>query len=803
MENAQTLLTGFEEMLEESIDITWETNNPRVYMESLAKYALRLSEEMIALGDYHHSILLEKNTKPTDSDYEHYFNNYIWADAAKSFLILCCNILFQSQKAYFLRSDGYATHDDLKTLRLQSKDVIIAAVEDLKKLPTQDYEKGGTQKRVIEKRINRWKLQKNPWPLYRNQIKEVAEQCLDLLNYFGEIKKVAEGFQNIQKLIENSIKTCKENNIHFKAKGDLTIELIKDAFETEKELRPGRLAAKLEDLESELNIPNYGELFTDSIEEIFNLWPKKNQIPIDIDRGVIYLREVNFKRLVKQWLESEIMPVIYEIWELTEDAQNSLKMSVFHIQNRMAVISTELKDIKTQQVTFDEFKQFLNTYFNKSAEAEKRIISLQKIIKNRLQDEFKITKFYQADNVFLKMPLYSTVNQFKLRNIRLLDKVKFWLTKQLSVIRRFQKTVEEEASLSTSEKIIRFVKCRKPDPENQYYTSIFLTKGFIGETFWVGRESEIKHSETIISNWKDGFRGAIAVTGQRLSGKSLFGHAVANRFFRNHSILLTPYSTITVSGRRMNTNCDLEEALNFIKKHTLNQSSLIWIDDLELWSHPQFPISRNIQTLLEFIDENSDDIFFLVSMSNWFKAYLNRFFDIKKAFQSEINMDRMSLENIHEAIVLRHGATHKKMMTIDGQEIPPNDFRKMIAKIYQISDGNIGEALNYWSVTSKKINNDAIYHEWIPAYALPDFIDSNTGLLLTLIMRERKTNEYHLRKLFGPAYNNSYAVILQRLLGLGLLLRLPDGMLEINEMVSNDLCRMLEGKNYLQFYNQP
>ena len=60
---------------------------------------------------------------------------------------------------------------------------------------------------------------------------------------------------------------------------------------------------------------------------------------------------------------------------------------------------------------------------------------------------------------------------------------------------------------------------------------------------------------------------------------------------------------------------------------------------------------------------------------------------------------------------------------------------------------------------------------------LPDLLNSDSAILLSTIMIEKRSNEYYLRKLFGPSFKGKYSGILQRLLNVGLLTRHLDGWL--------------------------
>ena len=356
--------------------------------------------------------------------------------------------------------------------------------------------------------------------------------------------------------------------------------------------------------------------------------------------------------------------------------------------------------------------------------------------------------------------------------------------------------------MSHSEKIVRVIKSRTEDPSNSHYTSIFLTKGYIGESFWVGREKELQHAKSIIDNWKLGFQGAIIIAGRRFSGKTLFGELVAHHFFANNTIRIRPNTLTKFNGRQITPEFDLKEALNFVTKYSLNSYPLVWIDDLELWQNANIPLSQNVRALKKCIDNYSDSIFFIVSMSNWLHAHLQFFHDITQVFHTVINVDRMAVREVREAILIRHGATHKMLVNEMGQQVSSPQFQKMVDKIYREAEGNIGEALNRWSYSNKKIDDENVFHQNDNHYALPNFLTSESAILLTAIMMSKRTNEYQLRKLFGPSFTQKYAAVLKRLLSIGLLKRQLDGWLEISESVVNDLGKMLEQQRYLKFHGE-
>ncbi|MEM6966351.1 MAG: hypothetical protein AAF573_16425, partial [Bacteroidota bacterium] len=224
-----------------------------------------------------------------------------------------------------------------------------------------------------------------------------------------------------------------------------------------------------------------------------------------------------------------------------------------------------------------------------------------------------------------------------------------------------------------------------------------------------------------------------------------------------------------------------------------------WIDDLEKWSDTNITLGQNVRALNDAIDNFGNRLFFMVSMGNWTLSFLDKTYEILKVFQAEINLDRMPADEIKRAILIRHGATHKTLINEDDEELSPQDFQKNINRIYRIVQGNIGEALNHWANGIVTADEERVRFQDATNYAFPDFINADTALIMASLMMEKRSNEYRLRKLYGPAFKEKFQHLIQRMISVGILKRHLNGWLEINELVVNDVGRLLEEKGYLKF----
>ena len=797
MKQLPDLLLNFEEVLQRSITQTWEAKNLPVNLEVMAKEANAISEALVKIGDFCHQELTATAELTPKQRFEYSWINFEWANLAKNFLILWRDILFQQQKGQIIKIDRLTTSAALRTLNIQSQEVLETAIYDFKG----DVERGlNIPLKKKTKKVDQWQLQQNPWPVYKQQLLAMGGQCVRLQQDYRVLLNVASNYNEIEELVRKTEKFCQEEIVNVQTIAKETTEEI----EYEQVPKLSKIIKHLEDLEAGISLPNHFNTFTDALEHRINALIARKDVPVNANGGMIELKDLTFKRSTKQWLDAEILPLLYEVWELTENTHNGLKMALINIKNRAILLEADEKEGKKVDIDKATISQPLNIFYRNSTQAADNLAKLRVEIHHRLAHVFNVSAIYEPDRAFLPVPIQeATLNQFRKGQNRVQNRVGNWVNGQWKKFQNLRATVAQEDALSDAEKIVRLIQSRMGAESNSNYASIFLTKGFIGESFAVGRQRELAHAKNLIENWKAGFRGAAVITGERFSGKTILGELIATQFFNNNTIRLTPNTLIKLNGRRMTTGFDLEPALAFIKKYTTaKEPPLIWIDDLELWWDKDLPLSQNVRTLRKFIDGNSNRLFLLVSMSNWLNTHLNLFHETSKVFQAEINVDKMSIEEIREAIMIRHGATHRKLINEDGESLSANEFRKLIDKVYRISDGNIGEALNRWSCATVRVDEEKVAHIGGINFGLPDFLNPDVAILLSAIMIEKRTNEYRLRRIFGPAFTDKYAPILQRLLGIGLLRRQLDGWLEINEVLVNELGHLLEAKGYLKYHRE-
>lgn len=792
MDAPQAPLNAFYQILDDTIEEVWRHESLFAHLQAMAEGLETLAEAAIKQGD-EASMEVEEASQLL----LHQLLRFRWAEHAKAFLILWRNMQVQLQKAHILYLDREITEETRQALKQRNHATAREAAEEFKNVLSEELSEIRAGQQGEEGQLAQWKLQIDPWPVYREQLEKLGAQGHRLLEQHQDLAKVAAQFREIRELIRQTCLGCSGELQTIQELAEKTIGYIKEQVPE----RPGKIPVYIDDVEEDFIVSHHLQTFTESLDEKINDLPGKTlQTPIATRAGVIQYKEIAFGRTIRQWIDSEIAPLLFEVWELTEAAINGFKMALVNIRNRSLLLAGDKKEGDPPRETPEDLPQPLHAFLQKIEGWQAQIGQLDELVQDRQRKYFALRYVYDQQQSFLPIPLQSTLNQFRFGQNFWLERLQRWWQRQRTQLHQLQLTVEREESLSNAEKIVRFIQSRRhPDTDSQY-AGIFLTRGYIGESFWVGRADELERVGKLVEQWREGYRGAILLSGQRLSGKSLFGDTICNRFFQPEQIVrLQPNARITVQSRRLDTKKDLGAALDFIQKHTLRHPSVIWIDDLELWSDTDHGLATNARRLCRIIDNYSHRLFFIVSMSNAMRAHLHDLIGFNLVFQAVITLDYMPLPEVREAILIRHGATHKKLLNAEREDMSPQLFGRLTRHIHRMVRGNIGEALNMWAAGARKLSEESITYQPLPNYTFPDALHADSALLMATVVLEKRTNEYLLRKRFGPAFRDKYAHLLQRLLSVGLLERDLEGWLEVNEVAANPVGRLLQRKNYLNY----
>jgi hypothetical protein len=706
---------------------------------------------------------------------------YIWAEQAKLFLLLMRDALFEQQKARLRHQDGLVSAAQLQQLWEKTLETLQMALRQL-----QQKTQRSLQPQDDARRAKRWKHQHNPWPVYKKQIRTIVEQAEKLRRDELILTVIQEVIEDIEVLVEETIGRCFSD---LRINND-TIDEVIDLI-TNSDKKAAHKLASLHETTGKIRSTTYITTFKERLSFLLEPYDIKIEPIVAIEGGLLQERPFAPQKNIIQWFESEIYPLLYEVWEITDQGTTGLRMILLNMTNRLNILQKERPD-----AIFEDSNTLvkpLHTFQKDLSTLSDSISNLTELINGRVERELMVSCLFVLQKHFLPISLQSSINR-RIWNDKngIVARVQRWALQTRAGFEQQWQQLMNSKRLSISERIASCIQSRQGDPENRHYTNIFLTKGYVGESFMVGREAEFERFERLVNNWKAGFRGSVMLTGDRFSGKTVFGEIVARRFFPNNFHSLTPNTPLTIQGRKMQTTYDLKEALDFVCKHSMTSKPMLWLDDLELWWSNQIPFYKNIHHLMECIDSYSNRIFFVVATNSKAQQQLSNYSHTDRIFQAEINLNILPRIAVQQAIAIRHGATQKKLVDQKGEQLTPKAFNTLVNRIYKNAAGNIGEALLHWAHATYYVDENTVQHRKEAYKTLPSFLNDDSSLILGLLLRHKRANEYLIRHLLGAKpFEVRYATVIRRLLTVGVLRRQLDGFMEIETTIVNDLKQLL------------
>ena len=786
MENLAALQTSFAKTLRSSLRAV------HTFPQDLVPASDGLVDLFIEQLDAAHELLLHPGSADAQAINRAYALNFYWVQSAKSFLLYIRDVIFEQNKAEVLTLERLANPEKRDVIRESAQNRLHEAAEEL----IRSFEEAGEN--LSSKELRHCKLQINPWPVYKTQFRKLSDQIHRVAEDTDSLLQFSLSTLQIRGELDKMMEECHWELLELKATIRDAGKFVQQIADSDPVKGPGKIAVRIPEYQGSIRERDYLKALENRLEELYKELPEKRDLSLGIQNGLLICEEIDVNRRIRQWLKTEILPLIYEVWELTDLRRRSAQLTLLNVRN-WARILAEQSDEKAPEINYQEIHVLFDDLEVRTDQALQEMERLHQLADLRMAEQLRAHKIFIEHRPYLPVEVDSTINRLRKGQNQFLQAIVKSYNTQVKRVRRFLRRLEREESLSNSEKIVRRIHERTGDPENDQYTNIFLTKGFVGTSFTVGREEELSHAQQIVEDWERGYRGSILITGERYSGKSLLAELIATNFFSENTYRLEANSMITVAGRKFGTGYDLHAVLENIRKYKNSERCMLLVDDLESWWTDDIPIHESARKLARFANLHNNHFFLVVTMGNSLVAHLEQTVDIRKEFQSEMNMDKVPVQMIRDAILVRHGATHKKLLTDKGETLSPQQFRRISGAIASESRGNIGEALNLWANSTWKVDEEHVTNRFARGHDLPDFLESDLGILLAAILLHRDTSERQLRHIFGPAFSRRYAPVVRRLIGVGVLRREINGKLEINPVLVNRLGQILERQGYLKY----
>ena len=717
-----------------------------------------------------------------NANLELYLMNYKIPEGLKKLTILHRDILLEEQRAKVLFYEEKVQLTQIEDHFKASKVILVTAFEELIK------EILNERQAIIDDNKLRTKVQRellfynNPWIIYKDQIVTLLQQFITIDKSKKKLVDIIEKFNSL-KLVVSGIDKAHHNLINNVVE---SISYILNDLKDEGSSKS--LSSYLDGQVLKINSLGNDQLsITSELTNQINSF-EKIVIPVDSDNGYLNVREVNLKKTIQKWFDYKLTPSFIDLLSLEKNLKSSYQINVANLKSGLEL---------SKSMDTDEFKE---TLLHSIAEFENEIQKVKLISKkvasifeNTVRQELLVSNLFNNTS-FLEVDFNASMH---LNRSTFLNKYKEWFDKVYAKFNKEYKKSLYKESFSNIELSINCIAYRMFKEENEHYDTLFLNKNFIGDLFLVPREQQEQKLQEAITQWQHGFNKAVLVIGQRLSGRSTFLTYVSRKYFGKDIVILNPNSTATIDGRKFTTSYDLKDALAFIKKNNIKSTRpVVLIDDMELWRNSEFSLLYNMRALVEFVESESDDTFVIASTTNAMKGHLDRRLQFSESFSSLIDLSTAYKEEIIEALLLRHGAAHRKLISVNNEVILPKKIRTLGLNLCKEYQNNLGDVLQAWTYSTYVKDDDEVQYRK-GDYEFFDFLSQQELLILKQALIFKTITEVGLKRVVGSGYDAQFKSSIKRLINTKVLQRDLQGMLYINNVVLSDINKILLQKSYI------
>ena len=749
--------------------------------EALQQYIkedfLQLSSDYLAIGNQEFDRINASHDVPTN---EVYLLHYAFSKIYKDVFLLHRDVMLQLEIAELKELEGGIDNVSVNNHVVASVQIITEAtqyaIQHLKEERAAIYDSQKTN----EKLRDNIRHQKNAWPVYSEQFIKTTQQIKEIIQSHGPMTRTITSFKKIgQYTIDTALYTSDTSKKVIKLLGE-TIGSINDMTTTSD--IPKRITWITHAI-----IENPKDLvqteYTKNLEEKVKVLTTIT-LPVATENGLLLTRHIDFNKAVKKWFDFEIIPLFMDLWEQKNTMETLFNHSLLNLKSSLLVE----KGHDTLGAMPSQLQALKNVHQTLNIQDEELHKTIEEIT-GKIEEQFQATLIY-SDEDFLDVSIQSSLSQFASSQGSIFTAVKNSITKRINALNSKYESGTLFSNQSLIDQSISCVSYRMFKEANAHYDTLFLNKNFIGDQFIVSRESQESAFAKAKTDWDNGFNKAVLLEGSPLSGKSTFLENISQKHFKRHTIFLKVDSSIPFEGRKIQTTKNIREALRNIKKNLSGIRPLLVIDDLEFWQDDTHSLLENMRALLRFVESESDRVLIIVSISRQMRKLLDQRLSFTDSFSTHITLEKASFEEIHKAFLIRHGASHKVLVSEKKEILSKKQIESQVLKLARDCHYNIGEVLQSWTYGTTLIeDNQVIYNP--KGYSFYDFFTLEEVIVLKFVFLHKEMHELRLKTYVETHFESNYKSSLKRLTNLKVLLRNQRSQLYINPVIINDVKDIL------------
>ena len=694
---------------------------------------------------------------------ENYYTAFVWSIKIRDFSLLLRDSLLALVKYEQYISDN-AEVDKEFVFKLGST-IKLAASDILKS-------RSGTS--LSEKEIKQYEHQVNPVSIILEQVEELNIQLKKIYRSHDKINEVRINLESFKRQFYLSFQ--KQTGLV-----ESLIEHIDIVAEGLNEIHPTGTKEKISEVIIGINIA-YSKL--ESLQGIESMevlsYPEKISlnVPVDVDSGQLISKALDIQSEFSKWFSGTVYPHIIELENRRNLALETSLAALNHTRVKLAALI--LDEAESYDTSSSDVKVGITEL------RTQHIIPLQK---EASENTLKIEKYFDQD--FHASSIYDEINLFMPNNgsVQMTNISRDAQKRMVSYYKKY-KTVSYEWIEKSLAKYIELERI----PHNSYISnkllvnksderlSLFLKKGYLGKSFSVIREDLIKPILNDYQLWKGGYAAAILIYGQSGSGKSALMGMLSQSAMTHEMISVNAGEPYFTKNKSFERSYDLEKVVTQIAHQYIGQKVILTIDDLGQWHNKKNNLFDNVSALFELIQKFKGDIFFIVSCNSYLKGRIGVFRDLKLIFSSQISVNKLSNDDIKEALMMRFRALPELGLSDNGHE-------NTISPILRNAKGNIGHAmLEYSRFYNSDYNPDLKSQEFVE-------VINEHKTILKYILCFQCINKNDLSSMLTDIELTDFMNHVRYLIGLKILVYTKANVVTVNPFLIYSVEKALEFKS--------
>ena len=700
---------------------------------------------------------------------------YRWAEEFKQYAILLRDVHHKAFKEEYQPNTIPDSEIISNTIKRAAHEVV-SQLEEILKTET-----------INEVNVKIWKHQLSPAESFILQLESIKEQISqinishdlmqnaerDILFYNTEIGRSIGSFdQNIDTLLK-AITQVKKSLVDLNDNPDVSAitaltKQIDQAYET------------VDNLRGKANINDW------HFEGNHNI-----KVPVDTNEGNLVYKQVNFDNQINEWVDSDIVPSLLDMDGKVERLDYSTLTKIVNIKNQLLLIASNPELISNFEAL--DFESTFDDIITSAQEMKGEIEKSQAQLQSKLKGKLSMSSVFDLNNYYLTkapIPLITSYSREGNKWIGKLpiEKIRNWYT---GIFDKYIASGSQEENQAQDQiGLINFIKSRLLGNVDQYFQSLFYSKGFLGQTFYTPRKSFDEKFKLVLENWNSGFPGSLFVFGRHLSGKTTLLEALAQNHKLNQVIELKPKTEIVYHGHKITTTRHIDETFKLLDKYTKGDKVIVLIDDLENWGADKTSFLSEASKLLQVMTKNTKRYYFIVSSNLFMKEDLESYLGFSKYFTATYDTSQMSIENIASIIGVRHRASNKSD-AIGYDEVEMMKLTERAEKIANQCHQVVGVSLIEWT-RDRELNAKLVK----TPKAFVSVINSNREVL-RFILKWGALNEADIAKYKNPQVIKDMSTSIRELVSLQILARGIDGRLRIPDSLIDEVEEVIESQSAL------